>query len=356
MMFLRSFNERAPFSLTFVLMIKELSIEDFLEQAGDLSMIDVRSPGEYLKAHIPCAHNIPVFSDEERAHVGTVYVQESKEKAIALGYEYVNPKRDDFIDQVKAVAPQQKVAVHCWRGGMRSRAFAEHLNKNGIETYQIIKGYKSFRNLVVNTFDQDYELRILGGFTGSGKTFILEHLKGMGEQVVDLEGIANHKGSAFGSIGCGKQPSSEQFENVLFWEWRELDKSKPIWLEDESMNIGDINLPKNLFHRMRQSQVYFLDIPREERAKHLVEEYAIAGNAVLAGAIHRISKRLGRPRAEQALNDIENGNYYEVAMNTLTYYDKYYQRGLNSRDEKSVKVIKADSVDHQANAKTIVET
>ncbi len=337
-------------------MITEISIHDFYSQKHRLPLIDVRSPGEFEKGHLPGATNIPLFSNEERAHVGTVYVQQSKEEAVELGYQYVNPKLDWFISESRKVADNSPVAVHCWRGGMRSHAFAEHLHSNGFdEVYVIIGGYKAYRNHVLNFFEQPFRLRILGGYTGSGKTFVLKKLKELGQQVIDLEGIAHHKGSAFGHIGELEQDTVEQFENNLFEQFRQLKVQKPIWLEDESHNIGRVKIPMPLFRQMRQQIVYFIQISKEQRAQHLVGEYASFGNDQLAWAINGIAKRLGGQNVQRAHQLLKENNYYEVALLALQYYDKAYTRGVQDRDPELVFRIPLADMNHLKNAESIIK-
>ena len=216
-------------------MISEITLEEYFSKHNNLPIIDVRSPVEFQKGHISHAHNIPIFSDEERAEIGTVYAKQSPEKAMKLGYEYIQPKLENYILESKKVAPQKEVVVHCWRGGMRSHAFAEHLSSHGFtKVYLLTGGYKAYRNYVLQSFSKEAKLFILGGFTGSGKTEILNFLREDGLQIIDLEALANHKGSAFGGIGKLNQPTSEQFENNLFQEWNKLDFSNKIFLEDTS--------------------------------------------------------------------------------------------------------------------------
>ncbi len=314
-------------------------------------IIDVRSPVEYEHGHIPGAVNIALFSDEERAHVGTVYKQESSEAAIAIGYQYVTPKLEAFIADALKVAPEGKVIVHCWRGGMRSESFAKHLADNGFSDVQkIIGGYKAYRNHVLDQFTIPANLKVLGGFTGSGKTHILSELKKFGNQVIDLEGMANHKGSAFGGIDQAKQPTTEQFENNLSAQWSTLNLNEPIWIEDESHTIGGVRIPLALYEQMRASNVYFIDIPKEERAKHLVTEYAQCDNQLLTDSINKISKRLGGLNVKNAITFLEEENYYEVAMISLSYYDKSYLKGINKRKSEVVKRISLPTTSHYENA------
>lgn len=337
-------------------MVSEITIEEYLQWHAALPLIDVRSPGEYSSGHIGGAVNIPLFSDEERAHVGTVYVRESREKAMELGYAYVTPKLKWYISESAKVAPEMAAAVHCWRGGMRSRAFAEHLHTNGFEKVFIIRGgYKAFRRYVLSFFETPLKLQIVGGFTGSGKTQILFELQKLGCQVVDLEALANHKGSAFGSLGEKEQPSVEQFENFLFEKIRGFDRNKPIWMEDESHSIGRVQIPLALFKQMRQSTVFFLDIPKKERAKYLVESYSQFGNEALSKAIVGITKRLGFDKVKLALQRLEANDYYEVALITLYYYDKAYLRGITSRTGQKVIMLPLADMNHQKNAEILIQ-
>ncbi len=336
-------------------MLKEIDISTALKLSEKLPIIDVRSPGEFEKGHIPGAVNIALFSNSERADVGTVYKKQSKEKAMEIGLKYVEPKLDNFIQQARELAPNGHVIVHCWRGGMRSKAFAEHLHDNGFtDVSTIIGGYKSFRNYALDSFSKKAKLCTLGGYTGSGKTYILHQLHEMGEQVIDLEGLANHKGSAFGGIGQGQQPTIEQFENNLFWQWKNLDYSKTIWVEDESHRIGTVNIPMNFYDNMRSEPVLFVDLPQSERVKHLVTEYATFPKSELAISINHISKRLGGENTKKALQSIENGDFEYVAEIALKYYDKYYLRGLNKREnQKNIFKMDLSKIDFKQNATEI---
>ena len=336
-------------------MLHTISIQEYYNKAPLIPLVDVRSPAEYQQGHIVGAVNIPLFSNDERAAVGTIYKKKTKEKAIELGYQYVTPKLQWFLDQSAKLAKGAAIAVHCWRGGMRSHSFAEHLHQNGFKEVYVIKGgYKAYRNHVLDFFEQDIKLHILGGYTGSGKTFILDELKLMGEQVVNLEGIAHHKGSAFGSLGETPQPSSQHFENQLFDYWRHLNMHRPVWLEDESARIGYVQIPKVLYAQMRSSKLYFIDIPKHERAKLLVEEYASFNPNHLAKAINGIAKRLGGQNVTAALHALDTQDYYKVAIITLQYYDKAYLNGVAKRDPNRVQRIALPTVNHVENAKQLL--
>jgi tRNA 2-selenouridine synthase len=335
-------------------MVQRIVIEEYLKGKPLLPLVDVRTPAEYENGHIPGAVNIPLFSNEERAKVGTLYKRVSVERAYEEGYRFVAPRLDWFILEAKKVAVDGHVVVYCWRGGMRSRSFADHLSENGIGGVFVIEGgYKAFRQYALESFEKPEVIRVLGGYTGSGKTRILKELEAMGEQVIDLEGIAHHKGSAFGSIGETEQPKNEHFTNLLYWEWRKLDFTRPVWLEDESIHIGRVFIPEILFERMRQATLCFLKISKEQRAGLLVEIYAGIDSGKLAESVRKISKRLGGLRTAEALEALERNDYYEAAIITLDYYDKFYLKGLNRRNPDKVIVIESDTVDATVNAEKI---
>ncbi len=329
-------------------MFSELNIEDALKL--NWPIIDVRSPDEYTKGHIPKAINIALFTNEERAHIGTIYKQKSKEEAIEMGYYYTEPKLEEYLIEALNSAPTKEIILHCWRGGMRSRAFAKHLTNNGFIVKVIIGGYKAYRKYILENLEKKIKLIVLGGYTGSGKTHILRELKKIGKQVIDLEALAVHKGSAFGGIGQAKQPSVEQFENNLYHELGKQNKTEPIWIEDESHSIGKVKIPIQFFKQMRNAKLYFIDIPKNKRALHLVTEYAGCNSKQLAESILHIKKRLGGLKVKNSIVYLEEENYYEVAKIVLDYYDKSYLRGMNNRDLSKVVNIPLPSTDHYKNA------
>jgi len=330
-------------------MFSVINITDALKSG--LPVIDVRSPGEFRQGHIPNSVNIPLFTDEERAQVGIVYKQESEAAAIELGYRIVEPKLSNFLHQSRIVAPDSAVIVHCWRGGMRSSAFAKHLSENGFRDVRLIEGgYKSFRKYVSDFFSEQYSLKVLGGYTGSGKTFILHELSKMGHQVIDLEALANHKGSAFGGIGQAEQPSTEQFENLMFEKLSAMDFKKSVWVEDESLNVGKCVIQGTFFAKMQDAPMYVIDIPKEERANHLVKEYANCDRQLLQQSLLKISKRLGGQNVNKALEFLDMNDYFNVALITLFYYDKAYQNVMNTRNINNVFRIQLSDTNHKENA------
>ena len=341
--------------------IEKLHIEQFLELAKQYPVLDVRSPGEYKHAHIPGAHSFPLFTDEERKIVGTAYKQQSREQAIKIGLDFFGLKMrkmvegaETLIDGRKAMTAETAndqlktniILVHCWRGGMRSAGVAWLLDLYGFKVYTLVGGYKKFRNYVLDTFKLPFQFKILGGYTGSGKTELLKTLKEKGETIVDLEGLANHKGSAFGNIGMPEQPGQEMFENILSCQLRSVgcevnsqnattDTRQPtpaIWLEDESQRIGQVNIPHEIWKNMRQSPVFFLDIPFDERLKHIVQEYGQLDREKVTDAITRISQKLGHLNAKTAILLLNEGKIAESFDILLKYYDKHYFKSLHNRE------------------------
>lgn len=334
-------------------MIQPLLIEDFL--ALTTPIIDVRSPKEFAQGHIPGAHSLPLFSDDERGIVGTLYKQQGREAAVLEGLRIVGPKLAGIVERSRALAPQGGIRVHCWRGGERSGSVAWLLDRAGFaEVSTLRRGYKGFRNLVLASFTAPLDLRVLGGYTGTGKTETLMHLRGLGAQVIDLEGLAHHKGSSFGALGEAPQPSTEHFENLLWHALHMVDRAAPLWVEDESQLIGRCKIPDALFARMRTSTLFFADMPQAERADRLVQDYGRFDLKDLADAIKRIEKRLGPQHCKAALQALEAGDLRTVAIITLTYYDKTYGHGLSRRESGSVVRLSAGANDLRGLAERLI--
>ncbi len=311
-------------------------INEFLELAKQYPVLDVRSPGEYESGHIPVAYNLPLFTDEERAVVGTTYKQVSREAAVNKGLEIFGPKMKMLADKAKEIHKGNTFLVHCWRGGMRSGTIAWLLELYGFKVYVLRGGYKAFRRNVLESFTKERKMYILGGRTGSGKTLILKELASIGEQVIDLEGLANHKGSSFGALGEKPQPTQEMFENGLFISLHKTNSNHLVWIEDESNMIGTKVIPKVFFSKMRNSPVFFLDIPFEVRLQHLVNEYGKFKPEDLKEAIIRITKKLGGQHAKVALEAMDNGDLKTAFGICLAYYDKTYEYGKSKRMPESI--------------------
>ena len=315
-------------------MIVSAGPDAFLDQAQSFPVMDVRSPGEFAQGHIPRAVNIPLFNNEERAVIGTLYKHSGAQAAIAKGLEIASPKVPEYLSKATALTPSGPLLVHCWRGGMRSGRMAELLDSNGFRVTLLTGGYKAYRRYVREQLSRPGRFVVLGGYTGSGKTEVLKGISRLGSQVLDLERLASHKGSAFGGLGQGPQPTNEQFENDLFDVLRRFDRSRPVWLEDESRMIGNVTLPDPVVSMISTGMLVLLMVPKTSRIRRLVNEYARFDPTLLASAVERISERLGRPRTREALDCIERGDLSLVADNVLTYYDKAYQHALDRRPEQ----------------------
>jgi tRNA 2-selenouridine synthase len=326
-------------------MPEKLSIEAFLDAAIQYPILDVRSPGEFERAHIPRAVSFPIFDNDERAQVGTTYKQIGKDEAIELGLEIVGPKLAQWVKSAKKIAIDNTILVHCWRGGMRSGSMAWLFETAGINVKVLEGGYKAYRNYVIGQFDQKIPFIVLGGKTGSGKTDILLEMQKRGTQVIDLEGVAHHRGSAFGHLGLAVQPSSEQFENEVVDQLRQMDYQNPIWIEDESRNIGQVFMPLGLYDQLRAAPILFLDIDAQYRLPYLVEVYAHYPKEALAQAIGKIQKRLGGDFYKKALEALEEDDFSQVAAITLNYYDKAYVHGLNKRTQEQIQVLQLNTLD-----------
>jgi tRNA 2-selenouridine synthase len=293
----------------------------------------VRAPKEYKQGHIPQAVSMPLFTDEERAIIGTLYKQIGRDTAVEKGLELVGPKLASFVSQAKEFAPDKRIVVHCWRGGMRSGSMAWLLSMAGFRVYLLEGGYKAFRKYFLNILEVGLpHLKVLGGPTGAGKTDLLLEMQAQGIQVIDLEGLAHHKGSSFGAINQAPQPTTEQFENELFIKLSEFDLSQPIWLEDESKLIGTVHLPNALYKQMQQVPVYVLNISLEERIDRLVADYTHCEKHLLEEALLRIKKRVGPQNVKAAQEALALNDFRTVAEIVLQYYDKAYAYGLEGRE------------------------
>ena len=308
-------------------------VTDFRNLASPI--VDVRSPSEFCQGHWPGAINIPLFSDIEREIIGKSYKKESRLNAIRNGLKATLPKTRKLLEIIfqtalKKEGVNKSLRIYCWRGGMRSKAFAWLARTIGIETHILKGGYKSYRKWVLYQFEADLPIRLIGGKTGTRKTDLLNYINKENIYVIDLEGIANHRGSSFGSLGMEKQPSTQQFENILAESLSNFHKSNAneIWLEAESSNLGKCRIPNKLFSNMKKAPVLEIIKTKHERVKNLVEVYSQNSQTELKDAVNKISNRLGPQRTTEALISIEKKEWSKACEAMLDYYDKCYEYEL----------------------------
>lgn len=367
--------------------IEKTDIKTFLELSRNFPVLDVRSPSEFIHAHIPNAFSLPLFTDEQRKVIGTAYKKQSRKIAVEIGLNYFSERMkaiqketikileelgDDQAQSKELKAEHTPLLVHCWRGGMRSETVAWLLNLYGYQVYVLKGGYKAYRRWALKQAEKEYNFHILGGYTGSGKTEVLKEMKKEGTAVIDLEGLANHRGSSFGSLGQAPQPSQEMFENLLaleLWKQARLSKNedskdqaalaeKPvIWLEDESRHIGSVGFPPAFWNQMKSSPLYFMDVPFEERVNFIVRIYGQFDKDKLESRILNIQKRLGGLETKNALQYLENGDIKACFEILTRYYDKLYSNGLKKRENSDGELnkIPCKSVDER-NAHFLVNT
>ena len=315
-----------------------LNIREALD-ARDVLWIDARSEGEYEHGHIPGALSLPLLNNEDRHAIGIAYKQEGKQAAVMLGFKRVGPRFHDIIQEGLRLCGNRAVIVYCWRGGMRSHILAWLLQTAGLHVHVIEGGYKSFRTMALELFSQHQRMCILHGKTGSGKTAWLHQLKSVGEQVIDLEGLAHHKGSAFGGLGQLPQPSQEQFENNLAWEIRKLKSHARCWVEGESRMIGRIRIPDAFFHQMQNCPLVELDVCMESRMQRIIEEYAQFPKELLEEKTNALTKRMGGDRVKESIAGLRESDWARWLHPLLAYYDKTYLFALENAKGRKVGVI-----------------
>ena len=336
---------------------KVIPLKEFVALSETSILIDVRSPKEYKKGHILGAVNLPLFNDEERAEVGTLYVRTSREEAIEKGLEIVGPKMHQFIKQIRALQDGQNkvLCIYCWRGGMRSNSMAWLMSMYGFKVRLLDGGYKSYRKGLTELLDaHQWNFKILGGMTGCGKTDVLHAMKDQGAQVLDLEGLAHHKGSAFGHMGMEEQPTTESFENSIYHEFLTFDPNSTVWMEGESRSIGSVFIPESLFTRMRSCTNLLYQIPEERRLDRLCQDYGCFDKEMLVLCFQKIQKRLGFDQVKIAIEYLEQDNIREAARIALRYYDKSYQHCFDQRSQEGIQVLVFEEDDPTMAASEII--
>ncbi len=316
--------------------------------------MDVRSPLEFQEGHICGAVNIPLLNNEERVAVGTDYKQKGQAEAIKTGFRLVGPRLEEIINEAEKISEGKELLVHCWRGGMRSNNFCQFIGMAKIKSLPLKGGYKAYRQFAIESFKKPLSIILLTGFTGSGKSEILRALQTQGEQILDLEKLANHKGSAFGGLLMPAQPTTEQFQNELFEEILKLDLNKRIWVEDESIAIGKIFLPGDLWATMCKSPVAQMNVSKEIRIDRLVNEYGSADREEFLQIMGKVVKKLGGQHFNAAKEKLLQGDMAATIEILLTYYDKAYHKSTEKKKDRISFSLSWDGVEPDRFAKELI--
>jgi tRNA 2-selenouridine synthase len=331
--------------------VRICDVQEFFSMQG--LCFDVRSPSEYAHAHIVNAISLPLFSDSERAQVGTMYKKVGRKEAIELGVQIVGPKLWQLVESTKHhftashkstqnTLNTMPLRFYCWRGGMRSGFVSWFINFIGYPCVTLRGGYKAYRREVLKLLEQVPPLVVLGGFTGCGKTELLQELKTCGDKVIDLEGLARHKGSVYGAHEDNKQPSSEHFENTLAHEFSKLGNTSPVWIEDESRLIGLCTIPQFLFSAMQSATLVIIDCSKDERIHRIMQGYGHFPVSWWKECTSKLQKRLGGARTNEIVTFIEGNRLEDAIFLLLDYYDKAYLHSMSKRTGKILHVRRED--------------
>lgn len=310
-----------------------------------MPVVDVRSENEFAEGHIRDAINIPILTNDERVAVGTDYKQKGQLEAIKTGFRLVGPRFLEIINQALHIANGKALLVHCWRGGMRSSNFCQITGMANVKSFQLQGGYKRYREKALESYGKPLQLAIIAGHTGSGKSAVLRALKERGEQVIDLEMLASHKGSVFGGLMMPPQPTTEQFQNELFEEVMLMDTTRRIWVEDESIAVGKIFLPTDFYRQMSTAPVFQLNVDKSIRITRLVEEYGAADKYAFLSAMEAITKKLGGQHFKAAKEHLFADDMAATIDILLNYYDKAYSTGLKNKQDRIVAYLSWDGND-----------
>ncbi|QRN86514.1 tRNA 2-selenouridine(34) synthase MnmH [Clostridia bacterium] len=326
-------------------MNRDITYGDSMKIEGAI-YVDVRSPKEFMEDHIPGAVNLPILDDDQRKIVGTLYKQQGKEEASKKGVELVLPVLGGKLEQLRQLENQGTLVLYCWRGGLRSKSMSDLAAAAGIEVKRIKGGYKEYRKYVMQEFEQ---LKLppfysLYGLTGTGKTEIIEILEKRGVYTLNLEKYANHRGSVFGSVGLGEQPSQKHFDSVLLRELQQIPVDAPTIIEGESSRIGKLFIAKNVFTHLLNSNKILVYDSVENRAKRIIKEYTkIQSNEELIQAVSFLGRRIGKQKVNQFVEAIEKEEYQQVVEELLIkYYDPLYNHPSKPSDEYFASVCSAD--------------
>ncbi|MGE5678285.1 MAG: tRNA 2-selenouridine(34) synthase MnmH [Pseudomonadota bacterium] len=323
---------------------------DYDKLEGDYVLVDMRSPQEYLEFTIPGAVNLPIFDDEERKHIGTVYTQESTDKAKKIGIEYASRKLPLLFEEISRLREKHdKVVLFCERGGYRSSSVCALLSSLGVGVTKLRGGYKGYR-AVVNSLLPEMNSRVnyivIHGYTGTGKTELLKLLEDRGHAVLDLEKHANHRGSLLGDVGLGERVSQKQFEGLVFDSLRRISVGDTVFVEGESSRIGNIVIPHYIMERMKAGRHILAEGSVDKRVERIVGEYTqgMECKADIVASLERLGKHISAKRIEEYKSSVEAGNYSDVARDLMIrYYDPMYQN--EQKDFKYELIVNTDNLE-----------
>lgn len=331
-------------------MVDDIKLTDLLnkQEKGNHTLVDVRSPKEFNEATIPGSINIPIFTTEERAEIGTLYKQVSQEAAKNRGLNIFSEKLPAFINEFKKI--DTPITVFCWRGGMRSKTAATVLNLMDIHVTRLHGGIKAYRQWVVAELDKEIfepNLYVLNGYTGSGKTIMLDKLSEKGYPVIDLEKMANHRGSIFGQIGLTPN-KQKKFESLLVEAMNKYADEPFIFIEGESKRIGKVTLPDFFYDKKEASAQLFIDLPFEQRVDIILDEYHPYDNPDLfIDAFNIIKKHIHTPIAVEIEDALQTSDFYTAIKLLLEYYyDPRYDHHVDKYKKNQIVSIKATTVDN----------
>jgi len=313
-----------------------LDIAQFAQARNQFDVIiDVRSPAEFALDHIPGSINYPVLNNEERAQIGTLYKQVSPFAAKKLGAAIVSRNIAQHLEQSMLDHPREwRPLIYCWRGGERSGAFTHVLNRIGWKAMQLEGGYQGFRRIVIDDLDlaaKQFQFQVICGMTGTGKTRILHELQSLGAQVLDLEGLAIHRGSVLGNEPDSEQPSQKGFETALWNALQSLDPSKPVFIESESKKVGGVHIPDALMETIRNGLCIELRSSLPTRVSWLLHEYHhfLENTAQFKEKLGLLTTRYGKVQIAEWFNQIDAGDFNPLVTDLLVkHYDPAYQSSI----------------------------
>ncbi|NLW44671.1 MAG: tRNA 2-selenouridine(34) synthase MnmH [Syntrophomonadaceae bacterium] len=310
-------------------MIRDIGVTEALNLENAV-FVDLRSPVEFNAGHIPGAVNIPLFSDQERSEIGTIYRQQGPGSAREKGLEVVAPRLAEMVASIRKMAADSSVVVYCWRGGERSDAVARVLDIMQVDGYRLAGGYKAYRTFVIERLRElpRSQVVVIHGLTGSGKTEIIKKMAEAGWPAVDLEGLSNHRGSVFGGLGLGEQPKQKQFDSMLYGKLQQFADHRFLIVESESRKIGKLFLPERLYAMMKEGLRVLIYDNMENRVNRIYDEYVVkSGNTTkeYLNCIEGLKRYLGKKKIQEITEMISDGNLRNAIRILLEeYYDPLY--------------------------------